>query len=446
MNVTFFGNTANANGGAIYNTSGTITITNSILYGDSNGEIFNQYGMPVITYSIVQGGYDGDGNLNADPLLDWLQNNGGYTQTMALGEGSPAIDAGDPNLANCPEADQRGMSRPQGAGCDLGAYEYPGASPTLPAAFSKFAPTYGTTNVSISPTISWNASDGAVSYEFCIDPDKNNNCDSSWISAGADISANLSGLSYSTSYSWQVHALNADGSTAADNGTWWHFATEQSSSSDTTAPIVDSFDATPRSDSLAIYIEDFSASDDVSVTGYLITESPQPPSPVDPRWSVNPPQIYRAETQGLHLLYPWAKDAAGNVSSTFDSPSSVIVKDNNCYALSFDGSDDYVSIHNSTSATLTLEAWIKTSAASLTGSAAYEGNSILYSDQGGDANDFTLAILNDRLSFWDGANSGNIIGNTSLVDGQWHHIAVVRQAGASDTLYVDGNLDGTTNG
>src|SRR5919198_194943 len=104
--------------------------------------------MPVITYSIVQGGYDGDGNLNADPLLDWLQNNGGYTQTMALGEGSPAIDAGDPNLANCPGAEGRGMGRPQGAGCDRGADEYPGASPPVPAAFSKFAPTYGTTNVS----------------------------------------------------------------------------------------------------------------------------------------------------------------------------------------------------------------------------------------------------------------------------------------------------------
>jgi hypothetical protein len=35
--------------------------------------------------------------------------------------GSPAVDAA--LLENCPATDQRGVSRPQGAGCDIGAYE-----------------------------------------------------------------------------------------------------------------------------------------------------------------------------------------------------------------------------------------------------------------------------------------------------------------------------------
>ena len=35
--------------------------------------------------------------------------------------GSPAADAGDP--AACPPEDHRGVERPQGAGCDIGAYE-----------------------------------------------------------------------------------------------------------------------------------------------------------------------------------------------------------------------------------------------------------------------------------------------------------------------------------
>jgi CSLREA domain-containing protein len=59
--------------------------------------------------------------LSGDPFLGPLQDNGGFTQTMALGAGSPAIDAGDD--ANCPATDQRGVTRPQGAGCDIGAYE-----------------------------------------------------------------------------------------------------------------------------------------------------------------------------------------------------------------------------------------------------------------------------------------------------------------------------------
>jgi len=57
---------------------------------------------------------------NADPALEPLAFNGGPTRTHALGAGSPAIDAGDPA---CPSADQRGAPRPQGPGCDIGAFE-----------------------------------------------------------------------------------------------------------------------------------------------------------------------------------------------------------------------------------------------------------------------------------------------------------------------------------
>jgi hypothetical protein len=69
----------------------------------------------------VQGGYPGTGNLDADPLLGPLQDNGGFTQTMALGPGSPAIDTAED--AHCPDTDQRGVSRPQDSHCDMGAYE-----------------------------------------------------------------------------------------------------------------------------------------------------------------------------------------------------------------------------------------------------------------------------------------------------------------------------------
>jgi hypothetical protein len=57
----------------------------------------------------------------ADPLLGPLADNGGGTDTMALGPGSPAIDAG----GNCPPpaTDQRGIARPLGAACDVGAFE-----------------------------------------------------------------------------------------------------------------------------------------------------------------------------------------------------------------------------------------------------------------------------------------------------------------------------------
>ena len=121
-NVTFSGNTAAISGGAIFNDESNPIITNGILWGNTGGEITNILGgSPVVTYSIVQGGYAGTGNLNADPLLGVLANNGGYTQTMALGAGSPAINTGTD--IGCPATDQRGVARPQGSHCDIGAYE-----------------------------------------------------------------------------------------------------------------------------------------------------------------------------------------------------------------------------------------------------------------------------------------------------------------------------------
>ena len=130
-NVTFTGNSATIVGGGMssWENSSPI-ITNSIFWGNTPNQINNApLSTSTITYSNVQGGdvYPGMGNINQDPLLGLLADNGGFTQTHALGPGSPAIDAGDPT--NCPTTDQRGLPRPidgdgiDGPRCDMGAYE-----------------------------------------------------------------------------------------------------------------------------------------------------------------------------------------------------------------------------------------------------------------------------------------------------------------------------------
>ena len=55
-----------------------------------------------------------------DPLLGPLLNNGGPTANRALLPGSPAINTG---RNTCRSPDQRGVQRPQGVACDMGAYE-----------------------------------------------------------------------------------------------------------------------------------------------------------------------------------------------------------------------------------------------------------------------------------------------------------------------------------
>ncbi len=91
--------------------AGTLTSLGNNLIGNTNGCTLTN---------------DLTGNIyGVDPLLGPLQYNGGTTLTHALLAGSPAIDAGPANAA--PFTDQRGMSRPQGAADDIGAYEYSAA-------------------------------------------------------------------------------------------------------------------------------------------------------------------------------------------------------------------------------------------------------------------------------------------------------------------------------
>ncbi len=93
----------------------TFTLNNSIVALNTAPSSPNLYGPPVTggSHNLVGG----------DPGLDptGLQDNGGATGTIALVKGSSAIDAA--NAESCPATDQRGVIRPQGNGCDIGAYE-----------------------------------------------------------------------------------------------------------------------------------------------------------------------------------------------------------------------------------------------------------------------------------------------------------------------------------
>jgi hypothetical protein len=68
-------------------------------------------------------------NLNGDPMLGLLKNNGGATDTQALLHGSPALGAGNPGIPNgksghCAASDQIGTACSKGD-CDIGAYQLP---------------------------------------------------------------------------------------------------------------------------------------------------------------------------------------------------------------------------------------------------------------------------------------------------------------------------------
>ncbi|MEX2236089.1 MAG: choice-of-anchor Q domain-containing protein [Dehalococcoidia bacterium] len=145
---------SSSNAGAIGLSGGTATVTNSTIRLNGKTELFAGNSSMTLRNTIVDGtdqktfddcegniisagnNIDGDGTCNldqlsdqpsTDPLLGPLQDNGGPTLTHALLAGSPALNKGDDttcdDMNTVNKRDQRGIPRPQGNSCDIGAFE-----------------------------------------------------------------------------------------------------------------------------------------------------------------------------------------------------------------------------------------------------------------------------------------------------------------------------------
>ena len=129
------------NGGNICAT-GTVQLGNTILKNGFSGANIFLLGGTVTSHGYNLSSDNGGGvltgpgdQINTDPLLGPLQNNGGPTFTHELLTGSPAINMGDPNFTPPPTYDQRGnpFVRVFGGRVDIGSFEaqpIPRATPT----------------------------------------------------------------------------------------------------------------------------------------------------------------------------------------------------------------------------------------------------------------------------------------------------------------------------
>lgn len=210
-NSTVSGNSGSV--GGIYNDFGTLTLTNSTISGNTGltGGIFSYNSSLALKNTVMARGASGGnctvsagaatseghnlsddtscvsfltaaGDLNNTPAgLDpnGLQDNGGPTLTIALLPTSPAVDAIPVSPTNYCTAidgttplatDQRGIARPQGARCDIGAFEGQSDS-TPPAIVSHVSGTLGNNGWYRSAVaISWDVSDpesGIASSSSC---------------------------------------------------------------------------------------------------------------------------------------------------------------------------------------------------------------------------------------------------------------------------------------
>ena len=153
---------------------------------------------------------------HGNPLLVGLANNGGPTFTQALGAGSPAIDAVPLAAPHCAGVtDQRGITRPKGALCDIGAYES-----RLPATSTGAA-----TNVTLASgrlTGTVNPKELSTTYRFQFGTTTAYGSQTPVIGAGAGgasvaAAATAVGLAPATTYHYRLVATNLEGtSTGAD--------------------------------------------------------------------------------------------------------------------------------------------------------------------------------------------------------------------------------------
>jgi hypothetical protein len=142
-NVTITGNTADSDtngvgdGGGLADATANTVVENSIIAGntDIGGQgvdcSADSFATLALRYVLLPAAQTCAARFSPAPVglvtsaptpLSPLQANGGPTLTIDLLAGNPARDAGDP--AGCGlTVDQRGVPRPQGARCDLGAVE-----------------------------------------------------------------------------------------------------------------------------------------------------------------------------------------------------------------------------------------------------------------------------------------------------------------------------------
>jgi hypothetical protein len=133
----------------------------------------------------------------------------------------------------------------------------------------------------------------------------------------------LSGLISAATYHYKVCSTDSAGNTGCSGD----FTFITSAPADITKPTVTAFSIPSTASGLTVSITSFTATDNVAVTGYMVTESSTAPSAGTSGWSATAPASYTSASEGSKTLYAWAKDTAGNVSTGVSDSVTITLPD-----------------------------------------------------------------------------------------------------------------------
>jgi CSLREA domain-containing protein len=220
-------NGLDGHGGGLFTVSSLPTLQNTILYE-------NQTGGECRGAGITDGGHNLAFSLPvigplptdpcdlshfsfADPKLGSLADNGGPTQTMRLQPGSGAIDQVPSSGAGCPATDQRGVARPGGAACDIGAFEL-----APPTATTGPASQISSTAATVSGAVTANDADATVTFQYGKNPSYGSTTAPQHAAGttSTTLLGQLTGLAPATTYHYRVVASSVDGTSVGVDRTF----------------------------------------------------------------------------------------------------------------------------------------------------------------------------------------------------------------------------------
>jgi hypothetical protein len=198
---------------------GTATVQNTLFASNSGGNCGGA--------TVIDSGHNlsfGDASCpqtftTGDPNLGPLEDNGGPAETISLGPDSAAIDQIPATGAGCPATDERGVARPSGSECDIGAYEV-----APPTAQTTAATEIGAKSAQLNSRVTPNAGaeTTSVTFDYGTTTKYGHTKHVAGIAGVISVAADfgISGLKPGTKYHYRVTVTTLDGSATGTDRTF----------------------------------------------------------------------------------------------------------------------------------------------------------------------------------------------------------------------------------